>query len=225
MLKIVLGISALLALGFFWLPLAVGLSLERLSPDRWRLRLNSAFFRGLVGFSLDYQPPSWHLYPLILGRPLGFLPLRSGPKQRASPAPASGAPVPTGADRPTRSPTVRPADLARWLLRPGIDLFAALPRAARLKKVRVRGCFGFEDPAMTGSAFGYLQGLGWCRSRRLELELFPDFTRPGFRGSLDLVVHLHLGLLLFLALRFTLQAVCRWAAGRLPWSSWKPGFV
>jgi hypothetical protein len=81
--------------------------------------------------------------------------------------------------------------------------------------VCVRGSFGFADPARTGSVFGYLQALRAVVPRRLRLDLRPDFERPGVRGEATLLLHLYLGSLLFVVLRFGLQVGWRWLRGRL----------
>lgn len=221
-----------LALCFFLLPVAIVLQVDRPpSTPLFHLRLDTAFFRGLFGISLSYRSSSWRLYPLLLGWPLTFLPLRSGkkadrsaPSRQAKPAPDDSTPSP--AEEKVSSPLIkRLTDLSRWFLRPGLDFLGTLPHAIKLKKLHMCGSFGFDDPARTGSVFGFLQSSQFTRGKRLRLDMIPDFTRSGIRGRLDLVMHLHLGYLLLILFRLLLQIACRWLTSRLPWLPWKPGFV
>ena len=115
--------------------------------------------------------------------------------------------------------------MGRWFLKPGQQLLRSLPLVFAVKKLYASGSFGLGDPAQTGNAFGFLQALKAFYGRRLRLDLHPDFIRAGFRGTLEVRLHLHLGLLLLLLLRAALQIAGRWLAMRLTWFPWKPGFT
>jgi len=213
-----------LVLAFFMLPLAIDLGVDRrLAPPSLRLRLDGAFLRGLAGISLRYQDASWSLFPLVLGQPLRFLPLRSGKGVQLRPTPPAGPEE--REEKPAGPRRERWLDWVRWFLSPGLELLGNLPGAIGLKKLRVCGRFGCGDPAVTGSIFGYLQSLKPVENKRLHLDVIPDFARPGLQGSLHLKVHLHLGYLLLLALRFALWVGWRWAGTRLSRLPWKPGFI
>lgn len=200
-------IALLLGLGFLILPLALELKMARLAPEALELHLDGGFFWGLFGFRLEIHPPLPRLFPLLLGRPLTFLAWHPGPTEGA------------GREEPLRPPRrfrFGPSiGSIRRLWRPNLRLLTALPRLLTLRRLDVRGTFGFEDPAHTGSVFGYLQSLRPFVGHGLKLELTPDFVRTGFWGHLELRADLHLGLLLFLGLRFGLQIACRWLAKRL----------
>ena len=219
MLKLFFCAGVLLVFGFLALPLAIRLHLDRTDTVLY-LRLDVAAFCGLLGPGLSRQKAKRRLHLLFLGRSLFSLSTSSGRKKTGH-----SPPPPTPPEQ--KEPSVSRARFAliRWLWGPGLDLLTALPRILALKKIHVRGRFGLENPARTGSIFGYLQSLDFAFGRRLRIDLLPDFTRPGFQGRLDLVVHLHLGLLLLLVLRFALRVAGRWLAARVHWRFWKPGLA
>lgn len=217
MLKLFFCAAVLLVFGFLSLPLAIRLHLDRRDTTLY-LRLDIAAFCGLIGLGLSKKKAQLALHLVLLGRSLFSISLPSGrEKSRRSPSPAPTEKEPSA----SRDPFA----LIRWLWGPGMDLLAALPRILALKRVHVRGRFGLGDPARTGSVFGYLQSLGFALGRRLRIDLQPDFTRSGFQGQLDLVVHLHLGLFLLLVLRFALRVAGRWLVARLHGRIWKPGLA
>ena len=82
----------------------------------------------------------------------------------------------------------------------GLNLLKRMRRALVLKKLQMEGDLGFADPATTGSAAAWLQGLAIVNSKRIEIAISPDFERPGLRGHVSLDFRLHLGYLLVLAL-------------------------
>jgi hypothetical protein len=92
-------------------------------------------------------------------------------------------------------------------------------RPIKSYKLRVNGCFGFENPATTGSIYGYLNGLKVLNNKKLQLDLKPDFQAPGLNGHLALYLRFHLGYLTFLALAFAVRVGFRWLSIRL--STWK----
>ena len=101
----------------------------------------------------------------------------------------------------------------RLLFEPSLRLLASLPRTIRLKRLRVQGRLGFADPAQTGRVYGYLQAVA-AHKGKVQINVNPDFVRPGAFGRLDLVAHLHLGLLILLLGRFGSQAAYRLLATR-----------
>jgi hypothetical protein len=105
-------------------------------------------------------------------------------------------------------------DSLRWFGRPALALLGSLDHVLALKSLRLRGRFGFADPARTGSLYGYLQASRFLQTRKYQLDLVPDFTRPGLYGRLWLAAHLHLGLLLGLLLRFAFRAGWRWLGSK-----------
>ena len=244
-----------LVLGVFLLPVAIGLRLDRPRPENLlTLRLDWTFFAGLAGLCLHFQAARWRLYPLVLGCRLKFFHLQLHPKKtprperaKVSPRPpaeperANASPrPPAGPERQARSSEAGPRPgkpkasvsafdrlvrLVDLLYGPGRGFLRYLPRTIKLYRLRLNGCFGFHNPAETGFVHGYLEGLSIFNSKILEIDLKPDFTRPGLNGRLCLVIHLHLGLLLALALIFATRVGCRWLAARLTWLPRKPGFA
>ena len=103
--------------------------------------------------------------------------------------------------------------LVRLLLEPGLRLLASLPRIIWLKRLRIQGRLGFADPAQTGRVYGYLRAVA-ARKGKVQINVSPDFVRTGAFGRLDLVAHLHLGLLILLLGRFGSQAAYRLLAAR-----------
>jgi len=98
--------------------------------------------------------------------------------------------------------------LVPLLIEPSLGLLASLPRTIRLKKLRVQGRLGFADPAQTGRVYGYVQALA-ARKGKVQINVSPDFVRVGAFGRLDLVAYLHLGLLILLLGRFSVQVAYR----------------
>ena len=103
--------------------------------------------------------------------------------------------------------------LVRLLIKPSLRLLASLPRIIWLKRLRIQGRLGFADPAQTGRIYGYLQAVA-ARKGKIQINVSPDFVRTGAFGRLDLVAHLHLGLLILLLGRFGSQAAYRLLAAR-----------
>ena len=242
MLQVLLYILLGLVLGVFLLPVAIGLRLDRPWPeDPLTLRLDWTFFAGLAGFCLRFQAARWHLYPLVLGCRLKFFHLQLHPGKTPRPERAKVSPHPPAEPEPRARPSdagprpgkskasVSPFDrlvrLIDLLYGPGRGFLRHLPKTIKLYRLRLKGCFGFHNPAETGFVHGYLEGLSIFNSNRLQVDLKPDFTRSGLNANLCLVVHLHLGLLLLLALIFAARVGCRWLATRLTWLPRKPRFA
>jgi hypothetical protein len=80
------------------------------------------------------------------------------------------------------------------------------------------------DPSLTGGAYGLLEGLGGAlrtrgalgeKSGSLQIEVTPEFRRKEATGRVDLTLHLYLGYLLAIVLRFAVRVAWRWTVLRL----------
>ena len=223
---LVLGVVLL----FFMVPSAIGLRIERrrhqVSPD---LRIDMAFWGGLAGIRIGMEAAEWSLYPLLGPWRLRLLRLRLGigrwPAKGKCPSPDGHRPSRQGrASRGTsRPPGRRLYDRARLYFPLGMDLLKQLRRTLVLKKLQMEGSLGFEDPAKTGFAAAFLQGLTIMNSKRIEIDVSPDFERPGLHGRVYLDFRLHLGYLLVLALVPAIKAALGRLAARAPCFLTAPG--
>ena len=235
-----LAIAVLLGLGLalLLLPVLIAVEVERPAPlGPVNVRLSWGFLLGGAGLQLRFQDRVWSLHPLVLRRHLPFprLRLQEPPAEDEAPAPATG-PVPgppplpkpvteTGpAVEPERSqgpaPTppaaAKPAarvglgKLAGEFWRPGLRLVRQLAQTFHLRRLRLSGRFGLQDPAATGQAFGYLQAARGVLPRWLRLELSPDFVHQGVQGKAQLAIHFYLGQALYLVIRFSARLAWRW---------------
>jgi hypothetical protein len=109
----------------------------------------------------------------------------------------------------------RQARLLRPLLHPLWRLIRFCPSAFDLRRIRVAGRVGLDDPAATGQVQGALQGLQAVCPDRLRVDLVADFVEPGVRGEVEARAHLHVGRLLFYVLRFAVTAGLRWLRARV----------
>ena len=231
MLNLLLYSVSGLVLIFFLLPTLIEVSLTRpLRQDPLNLQLDWTFFAGLVGVRLQFQAADCHLYPLILGQWFKFprLQLRKGMavESKTPRAPSSPVAEPDRKEPPPDEPLFeRMGFMINLLLKPGLSFLRHLKKAVVLYRLRLNGCFGFDDPARTGRICGYLYGLKPFNNNRLQIDMKPDFSVPGVRGHLDLKARMHLGYLIFLALIFGVRVACRWMALRLSWLPWKPGLI
>ena len=173
-------------------------------PDFWEWGARLSFFWGGLGLGLRWGPKGLRIAPVLLGRflPYPSLPLRTQAKRRQrARRRAKREAAPKASERNLRA-------LGHLLLKPSLRLLASLPRIIRLKKLRVQGRLGFADPAQTGRIYGYLQAVA-AHKGKVQINVSPDFVRAGAFGRLDLVAHLHLGLLILLLGRFGLQVAYR----------------
>lgn len=178
-------------------------------PDLWEWGARLSFFWGGLGLGLRWGPKGLCIAPVLLGQflPYPYLPLRTQAKRRQTTRRrAKREAAPKASER-----NLRP--LVRLLIKPSLGLLASLPRIIRLKKLRAQGRLGFADPAQTGRVYGYLQAVA-ARKGKVQINVSPDFVRAGAFGRLDLVAHLHLGLLILLLGRFGLQVTYRLLAAR-----------
>ncbi len=176
-------------------------------PDFWEWGVRLSFFWGGLGLGLRWGPKGPRIAPVLLGQWLPYLPLRTPAKHRLrARRRAKRAAEPKASERNLRR-------LVRLLLEPSLRLLASLPRTVRLKKLRIQGRLGFADPAQTGRVYGYVQAVA-AHKGKVQINVSPDFVRAGAFGRLDLVAHLHLGLLILLLGRFGSQVAYRLLAVR-----------
>ena len=221
MTRILLYGGTLLLLSFWLLPFIVHVELSRKASDL-QLRLTGALGGGLIGIGLLWTSPRWRLHPVLLRQSLNFLSLSIDP--RTARPPARRPPTPTTTEKSAKDSV----DYSRFfslicrLYGPAVRLIWAFPGTIALKKLHLQGQFGFDDPARTGSVFGYLQSLRFLHNRRLRIDLLPNFVQSGFKGRIEGIVHLYPWLLFYLLLCFGFRAAGqwltrRWRAGRKTW--------
>lgn len=174
-------------------------------PDFWEWGARLSFFWGGLGLGLRWGPKGLRIAPVLLGQflPYPYLPLRTQAKRWRR---AKREAAPKASERNLRA-------LVRLLIKPSLRLLASLPRVIWLKRLRIEGRLGFADPAQTGRVYGYLQAVA-AHKGKVQINVSPDFVRTGAFGRLDLVAHLHLGLLILLLGRFGLQVAYRLLAAR-----------
>ena len=200
-----------LGLGALCAPMALALRCRREDlPESWEWGIRLSFFWGGLGFGLRWGPKGLRIAPVLLGRflPYPSLPLRTRVKRRPKTRrKAEQETAPKARERNLRA-------LVRLLIKPSLGLLGSLPRIIWLKRLRIQGCLGFADPAQTGRIYGYLQAVAAAHQGKIQINVSPDFVRAGAFGRLDLVAHLHLGLLILLLGRFGSQAAYRLLAAR-----------
>ena len=200
-----------LGLGALCAPMALALRCRREDlPESWEWGIRLSFFWGGLGLGLRWGPKGLRIAPVLLGRflPYPSLPLRTRVKRRPKTRrKAEQEAAPKARERNLRA-------LVHLLIKPSLGLLASLPRIIRLKRLRVQGRLGFADPAQTGRIYGYLQAVAAAHQGKMQINVSPDFVRAGAFGRLDLVAHLHLGLLILLLGRFGSQAAYRLLAAR-----------
>ena len=203
-------VFAALGLGALCAPMSFALHCRREDlPESWEWGARLSFFGGGLGFGLRGSPKGLHIAPVLLGcfLPYPYLPLRPRVKRRLKKRrKTEQEAAPKARERNLRT-------LVRLLFEPSLGLLTSLPRIIRLKRLRVQGRLGFVDPAQTGRVYGYLQAVAG-RKGKVQINVSPDFVRPGAFGRLDLVAHLHLGLLILLLGRFGWQVAYRSLATR-----------
>ena len=205
-----LAACAVFGLGALCAPMTLALRCRREGlPDFWEWGARLSFFWGGLGLGLRWGPKGLRIAPVLLGQflPYPYLPLRTRVKRRPKTRrQAEREAAPKASERNLRA-------LVRLLFEPCLRLLASLPRIIRLKRLRIEGRLGFADPAQTGRVYGYLQAVA-AREGKVQINVSPDFVRAGAFGRLDLVAHLHLGLLILLVGRFGSQVAYRLLAAR-----------
>ena len=200
-----------LGLGALCAPMALALRCRREDlPESWEWGVRLSFFWGGLGLGLRWGPKGLRIAPVLLGRflPYPSLPLRTRAKRR----PKTRRKAEQEAAPKARAWNLRA--LVRLLIKPSLGLLASLPRIIWLKRLRIQGRLGLADPAQTGRIYGYLQAVAAAHQGKMQINVSPDFVRAGAFGRLDLVAHLHLGLLILLLGRFGSQAAYRLLAVR-----------
>lgn len=218
MIGAILVVLALLAVGLLCLPVRLVLRWTRAADTPDQILAAVTALLGMIGVHLVRGPAGWRLGPVLMGLRLPGILLKSGTTPSASPDSASAkAPSPTrpGSERQPGRTWAR-MRLQDWLT-PARRLLGALPGVVRLQRLRVHGSWGAGDPAQTGMAYGLLQATEWARPSRLDLRVTPDFVSTGFRGDLELRLHLYPGLLAALVCRFLAHALWRALTRR-----WRP---
>ena len=206
-----LGALGALGLGALCAPMALALRCRREElPESWEWGVRLSFFWGGLGLGVRWGPKGLRIAPVLLGRflPYPSLPLRTQVKRRQRTRRKAGEEAAPKA----RAWNLR--SLVRLLIKPSLGLLTSLPRIIWLKRLRIQGRLGFADPAQTGRIYGYLQAVAAAHQGKMQINVSPDFVRAGAFGRLDLVAHLHLGLLILLLGRFGSQAAYRLLAAR-----------
>ena len=109
-----------------------------------------------------------------------------------------------------RSAATRIRRTSAMVTRPALRLLSALGRTIRIRQLDVSAEVGLADPAQTGQLCGLLRPLSDALPRRVRLDLRPDFTETSTSGRAQLVVHVYLGYILMLCLKFALAVGRRW---------------
>ena len=223
-------------------PLVIAAEVERpRDAGQIEVQVDGRMLGGLVGVRLQAGAHGWRMYPLLLFLvPVPFLsmalsrekPTKTGPvrgEQRPREESGekededNGGKADAGGGRGTAQ---RAAGLLRFpslILVPGLQLLRALAGALGLVRLRISGRLGLGDPSLTGGAYGLLEGLGGALRTRgalgesgsLQIEVTPEFRRKEATGRVDLTLHLYLGYLLAIVLRFAVRVAWRWTVLRL----------
>ena len=231
-----------LLLALLFLPVVVAVSVSRTDhPSALAIRLDGTVLAGLVGISVRQTGATRRLYPLVRrwtiggGRAVGKPSADDGEVAAAERAvgpevsspPDAAFEAEEGAAGAIAASSIRSSidqalslvrrvrEMSGLLARPGLQLLVSLRRAARLRRLSVRGYLGLGDPAATGSACALLHGVRPVKPRRVSIDITPDFVTPRVEGQADVVVHLYLGQALACVLRFGVRVGLGWLVLRL----------
>ena len=222
-------------------PLVLAAEVERpRDAGQIEVQVDGRMLGGLVGVRLQAGAHGWRMYPLLLFLvPVPFLSMALARNKSTKTGPVRGEQRPReesgekenedngkadeGGGRGTAQ---RAAGLLRFpslILPPGLQLLRALVGALGLVRLRISGRLGLGDPSLTGGAYGLLEGLdGALRTRgalgesgSLQIEVTPEFQRKEATGRVDLTLHLYLGYLLAIVLRFAVRVAWRRTVLRL----------
>jgi hypothetical protein len=102
-----------------------------------------------------------------------------------------------GSSRSVAKTKKQKADKNRTLWRKMPDLAPKLPpliadtlSGLHFDHLKVRGEFGFGDPADTGRAFGYIAPFVYApQSPKILVQVVPDFEKPCLRGQAEAALH------------------------------------
>jgi hypothetical protein len=213
-LLVALAVVVAVALGLLLLPVAFRLAVHHPGPaGPTAVELSCGLWAGALGVRRAWGPSGGDWSLEMLGwRVVRVARTRSpaSPEARSGPSPAPPVSRPQG--QPAWRRLAALYDLAG---QPARGLLSGLCGAIRVRRLHLRGRFGFEDPALTGRAYGWLQAAAGLLPGRVRLEVRPDFEATGVSGQAALRVHLHLGRLLAVLLRFGLHFGWRWLRARL----------
>lgn len=222
MLEILLYLFLALIFAVLGLPLSLALNAYRSHPQApLNIEIVLGLYRAIIGVALRVQPELLAIHISIFNKLIRIpqIALKRQPSSRPS---AASSPEPDHAEEPSDA-HIAPANATRprggmdWLriaAAPAIHFAGRFPRAFRLNHLSVRGRLGLDDPMQTGTLYGYQRALMALPFRRLRLDLVPDFSNRGFSGRAELAIGIHLGRILYQALRFALHTGVRYAIMR-----------
>lgn len=227
--------AVIAAITFFALPLVLAVRVGRRGEDEpLELRLDVGAWLGLLGLIARRASGPWEIGPRLCGRSLGTWYILGGggddgeDSAATGTAPAEGdtteAPTAEGPESPGDSllDRVRRQKTLLWpLLAPAWKMLRACPGAFSIRRVRASGRVGLSDPAATGQMQGAVYALHAFLPGRIDVDVESDFVHEGARGELAVVLHFHLGKLLFFVVRFAMIAGARWLFAWL--SLWRSG--
>jgi len=221
-------------------PLMIAAEVKSPRAGQIEVQVDGRMLGGLVGVRLQAGAHGWRMYPLLLFLvPVPFLsmalarekPTKTGPvrgeqRQREESGEKENEDNGKADESGGRGTAQRAAGLLRFpslILLPGLQLLRALAGALGLVRLRISGRLGLGDPSLTGGAYGLLEGLGGALRTRgalgesgsLQIEVTPEFRRKEATGRVDLTLHLYLGYLLAIVLRFAVRVAWRWTVLRL----------
>ena len=204
------------------LPLSLALTADRSHPkEPLNIEVVLGLYRAIIGVGLRVQPELLSIHISIFNKLIRIpqIALKRQPTSRPS---GASSPEPDDAEE-SADANIAPVHATRprggmdWLriaAAPAIYFVGCFPRAFRLNHLSARGRLGLDDPMQTGTLYGYQCALMALPFKRLRLDLEPDFSSRGFSGRAELAIGLHLGRILYQALRFALHTGVRYAIMR-----------
>ncbi len=229
MLEFLLYALLTLFLLVFGLPISIGLRARRSAVDGPLAgEISLGLYQSCVGLALRSEDGGVSLHIVLLNRVIRAPSVRFSSRTPApSSTPGSASPPERDASTPEQTEQeqttsdatepVRTIEAMDWLrigLSPALSFLRRFPRAFSLQTLWIQGQFGLDDPMQTGALYGYQRALTALPFKRLRLELIPDFCRTGFSGRAHLIIGIHVGKLLLIALGFALHAGLRYALVR-----------
>lgn len=223
--------AVIAAITFFALPLVLAVRVGRRGEDEpLKLRLDVGAWLGLLGLVAKRASGPWEIGPRLCGRSLGTWCILGGDDGEDSAATGTAeedtteATTAEGPESPGDSllDRVRRQKALLWpLLDPAWKMLRACPGAFSIRRVRASGRVGLSDPAATGQMQGAVYALHAFLPGQIDVDVESDFVHEGARGELAVVLHFHLGKLLFFVVRFAMIAGARWLFAWL--SLWRSG--
>lgn len=185
-------------LALFVLPIAVRVYLFA-DGQQHRVRIDGSLFMGLCGLSIGWRRQDWQLQAVLMRWLVPWPTLRwpSGRKPeepQPQPQPRTSAPL---SHRRGYVFWRSVAGRIRQFSRPALRLLRSMLKCISLRKLHITGRLGLSDAAATGMLYGWLQALRAIPWRSVRVEVQPCFHGVGFHGTLELVLHLYAGRLLW----------------------------